>query len=100
MTNKEYMANVAHAFPVFVANNYAEFKKDPEYMLRSLERVAHDIGAGIRKDGTECEVISGSYSSVLVSAFFGSSVGIPVDAKTWSGWLYDRVGAAYATNKQ
>ncbi len=97
MTNKEYMDHNKQSFKTFLSRNYEEFKKDKGYMLRMLEYTAHNMGAGIQIDGTEHDVISGSYSNILVSAFLGTSIGIPVDAKTWNGWIYERLGAAYET---
>ena len=95
MTNKEYMAECARSFRAFVANHYEQFRTDKGFMLRMLEYTAHNIGAGIRIDGTEHNAISGSYSTMLVTAFIGMATGIPIDAKTWSKWLWERVGMAY-----
>ena len=100
MTNKEYMEKCAESFRMFVGNNYDEFRNDRPHMRRSLERAAHDIGAGIRIDGTEQDAIAGSYSNVLVRAFIGTDVGIPVSARMWNGWLWERVGRAYTITQR
>ncbi len=90
MTNKEYLDANINAFKVFVGNNINNWK-DKEHMLRDLEYYAHCFGAGIAKDGTENDIVGSSYSSVLVAGTFGSSIGIPVNAKTWMGWIRERI---------
>lgn len=95
MTNKEYLETNRSAFKRFIFNNYDEFKSDKSFFIESLEYYAHCFGAGIRKDGTEDDVVSNSYSVVLVNGLFGTGLGIPIDAKIWNGWIRERVGAAY-----
>lgn len=95
MSNQEYMNNNKLAFKHFISNNFAEFKKDKSYFIDSLKYYAHCFGAGVKKDGTENGIISSSYSNILVSGLFGTSLGIPIDAKTCTNWIVERVCKAY-----
>lgn len=95
MSNQEYLQANRGAMAVFISNNYQAFKKDRDFFIRSLEYYAHCFGAGIKADGTEHDIISSSYSVVLVSNLFGSSLKIPIDSRVWSGWINDRLGAAF-----
>ena len=95
MSNKEYLKENQSAFKVFIGNNFEDFKKDKQNFIESLKYYAHCFGAGIKKDGTESDIISSSYSAILISGLFGTSLTIPIDMKTWSNWINERLGNAY-----
>jgi len=97
MPNQEYFKANRGSFKQFISNNFEEFKKDNTFFIKSLEYYAHCFGAGIKTDGTEHDVISSSYSAMLVSALFNTSLNIPIDSKTWNGWITERLSAAYKT---
>ena len=97
MTNQEYFQANRGSFKKFISNNYQEFKKDTAFFTQSLEYYAHCFGAGIKMDGTEHDIISASYSAILVNALFGTSLNIPIDSKVWNNWIIERLGAAYKT---
>jgi hypothetical protein len=92
MTNQEYLKANSNAFQVFISNNIDEFRKNHDYLIDSLKYYAHCFGAGIQKDGTENDIVKSSYSSILVKGLLGTSLGIPIDAKTWNGWIIERIG--------
>ena len=95
MTNQEYFYANKKAFKQFIRNNFQEFKKDNNFFIHSLEYYAHCFGAGIKIDGTEHDIISSSYSAMLVSALFGTSLNIPIDSKVWNNWIIERLGTAH-----
>lgn len=96
MTNEDYLNANVSSFQRYICNNFNEFKKDKSFMLDGLKYYAHCFSAGIKKDGTENGIILSSYSAVLIRGLFETSLGIPVDAKTWNGWICERLGAAYS----
>lgn len=93
MNNQEYLQANREGMKAFISNNYQAFKKDRAFFIQSLEYYAHCFGAGIKADGTEHDIISSSYSVVLVGNLFGSTLSVPIDSKVWSSWIYERLRA-------
>ena len=96
MNNQEYFQANREAFKRFISNNFQDFKKDHTFFVKSLEYYAHCFGAGIKIDGTEHSIVSASYSAILVSALFGTSLKIPIDSKIWNNWIIEKLGMSFS----
>ena len=93
--NIKYFKENIKAFRTFVGNNLQAWGMDKTFAINSIRYYLHCFGDGLYPDETIKEILSSGYSRMIVSALFGTRLGVVIDAKEYAKWVSERIGLAY-----